>query len=160
MKYSLSLREIRRVKPEGNPEGEARGISRGLRLYFIAFPDSSHNTDILNNKSSIDLPSGFALGISLGLRLYFIVYPSSCHNTDSVQGSTGPGLESWLGLWSVTDHCQAPRGGRWQGQYRSSTWRWKPAGREGFSKGRKRKKQLNCRLHTRILAHFSAKCPL
>ena len=35
MKYSLS--------PKGNPEAEAREISRGLRLYFIVFPDSSHN---------------------------------------------------------------------------------------------------------------------
>ena len=39
MKYSLSLREI-----------------QGLRLYFIVFPDSSHNTDILNYNSSIDIP--------------------------------------------------------------------------------------------------------
>ena len=34
----------------------AYGISRGLRLYFIAYPDSSHNTDILNYNSTIDLP--------------------------------------------------------------------------------------------------------
>ena len=34
----------------------ARGISRGLRLYFIVYPDSIHNTDILNYKSSIDIP--------------------------------------------------------------------------------------------------------
>ena len=31
-------------------------ISRGLRLYFIVYPDLSHNTDILNYNSSIVLP--------------------------------------------------------------------------------------------------------
>ena len=36
-------------EPKGNPEGGARGISRGLRRYFIVYPDSSHNTVILNN---------------------------------------------------------------------------------------------------------------
>ena len=38
------------IKPEleGNPEGGARGISRGFRLYFIVYPNLSHNTDILN----------------------------------------------------------------------------------------------------------------
>ena len=36
-------------EPEGNPEGGARGISRGLRRYFIVYPDSSHNTVILNH---------------------------------------------------------------------------------------------------------------
>ena len=41
---------------ERNPDGEAQGISRGLRLYFIVCPDSSYNTDILNYKSSIDHP--------------------------------------------------------------------------------------------------------
>ena len=35
-------------EPEGNPEGKARGISRGLSQYFIVYPDSSHNTVILN----------------------------------------------------------------------------------------------------------------
>ena len=35
-------------EPEGNPEGGARGISRELRRYFIVYPDSSHNTVILN----------------------------------------------------------------------------------------------------------------
>ena len=48
MKYILSLGEIPRAKPEG--------ISRGLWLYFIVFPVSNHNIDILNYKSSIDLP--------------------------------------------------------------------------------------------------------
>ena len=33
---------------EGNPEGGARWISRGLRLYFTVYPNLSHNTDILN----------------------------------------------------------------------------------------------------------------
>ena len=42
-------------EPKGNPEGKARGISQGFRLYFIVFPDLSHYTDILNYKSSIDL---------------------------------------------------------------------------------------------------------
>ena len=49
MKYSLT-------EPKVNPEGEAQGIFQGLRLYFIVFHDLSHNTDILNYKSSIDLP--------------------------------------------------------------------------------------------------------
>ena len=31
-------------------------ISRGLRVYFIVVPNSSHNTDVLNYNSSIDLP--------------------------------------------------------------------------------------------------------
>ena len=44
MKYSL--RKILRAKPKGFPK---------LSLYFIVFPDSSHNTYILNYKSSIDL---------------------------------------------------------------------------------------------------------
>ena len=35
-------------EPEGNPEGGAQGISRGFRQYFILYPDSSHNTVILN----------------------------------------------------------------------------------------------------------------
>ena len=43
-------------EPEGNPESKARGISRGLRLYFTVYPDSSHNTDIVNYNSSIFLP--------------------------------------------------------------------------------------------------------
>ena len=43
-------------EPEGNPEGKAQGISRGLRLYFTVYPNSSHNTDILNYNSSIVLP--------------------------------------------------------------------------------------------------------
>ena len=41
---------------EGNPEGKAKGISGGLRLYFIVYPDSSHNIDNLNYNSSINLP--------------------------------------------------------------------------------------------------------
>ena len=43
-------------EPEGNPKGKACGISWGLGLYFIEFPDLSHNTDILNYISSIALP--------------------------------------------------------------------------------------------------------
>ena len=43
-------------EPKGNPEGEAGGISRGIRLYFIVYPDLSYNTGILNYISSIDLP--------------------------------------------------------------------------------------------------------
>ena len=35
-------------EPEGNPVGRARGISQGLRQYFIVYPDSRHNTVILN----------------------------------------------------------------------------------------------------------------
>ena len=41
---------------QGNPEGKAQGISWGLRLYFIVYPDSSQNTDIFNYNSSIFLP--------------------------------------------------------------------------------------------------------
>ena len=54
--YSIGTRGgiYKEIYPE--PEGEARWISRELRLYFIVFPDLSHNTDILNYKSSIDLP--------------------------------------------------------------------------------------------------------
>ena len=33
-----------------NPEGGALGISRGLRLYFSVYPNSSHNTVIINLK--------------------------------------------------------------------------------------------------------------
>ena len=55
-------------KPEGNLEGEAQGISRGLRLYFTAYPDLSHNTDILNYNSSIVLP-GRAILEELILRI-------------------------------------------------------------------------------------------
>ena len=35
---------------KGSSEGGARGISRGLRLYFTMYPNLSHNTDILNFK--------------------------------------------------------------------------------------------------------------
>ena len=41
-------------EPEGNPEGEAQENFRGLWLYYIA-PNLSHNTDILNYNSRIDL---------------------------------------------------------------------------------------------------------
>ena len=34
---------------KGNPEGKARGNSRGLRLYLTVYPFLSHNTDILNS---------------------------------------------------------------------------------------------------------------
>ena len=55
-------------EPEGNPEGEAKGISWGLRLYFTLYPDLSHNTDILNYDSSIVLP-GRAILEDLILRI-------------------------------------------------------------------------------------------
>ena len=32
-------------QPSGNPLGFALGISLGLRLYFIVYPSSHHNTD-------------------------------------------------------------------------------------------------------------------
>ena len=48
--------------------GGAWGISCGLRLYFIIFPDSSHNTDILNYRSSIGL-SGRSIWEELLLRI-------------------------------------------------------------------------------------------
>ena len=39
-----------KITPEHkvNLEGGAKGISRGLVLYFTVYPDLSHNTDILN----------------------------------------------------------------------------------------------------------------
>ena len=40
----------------GKSQGQAQRISRGLRLYFIVYPDSSHNIEILNYNSSNDLP--------------------------------------------------------------------------------------------------------
>ena len=43
-------------EPKGNPEGEAREIFQWFRLYFIVFPVSSHYIDMLNYKSSIDIP--------------------------------------------------------------------------------------------------------
>ena len=67
-------------EPSGNPSGSALGISLGLRRYFIVYPDSSHNTVILNfltmDHSAITIAIamglaqtflGFALGISLSL---------------------------------------------------------------------------------------------
>ena len=48
--------------------GFALGISLGLRLYFIVYPDSSHNTDILNYNSSTDLP-GISILEELILRI-------------------------------------------------------------------------------------------
>ena len=35
-------------EPKGNPEGEARAISRWLSQYFTVYPNSSHTTVILN----------------------------------------------------------------------------------------------------------------
>ena len=58
-------------EPEGNPKGKAQGISLGIRLYFIVFPDSSHITDILNYKSSINLP-GISILEELILRIALI----------------------------------------------------------------------------------------
>ena len=47
--YYDERRDLRwNIEHKGNPEGEARGISWGLRLYFTVYPDLSHNTDILN----------------------------------------------------------------------------------------------------------------
>ena len=67
------------TKPKGISEGEAQGISQGLRLYFIVFPDLSHNTDILNNNSSIDLPIGRVDS------LYCSVSPSRLSNTEELK---------------------------------------------------------------------------
>ena len=36
------------IYPE--PEGKAWGISLGLKLYFIVYPSSRHNTDTVNTK--------------------------------------------------------------------------------------------------------------
>ena len=72
--------------PEENPEGEAKGISEKLRLYFIVYLDSSHNTDILNYKSSIDLPcrsilEELILCIALTAGQYGKILPSRLSNT-------------------------------------------------------------------------------
>ena len=37
----------------------AQGIFRGLRLHFIVYSNSSHNTDILHFNSSIDFPGRY-----------------------------------------------------------------------------------------------------
>ena len=80
-------------EPEGNPEGKAQGFSRGLRLYFIVFPDSSHNTDILNYNSSIDLP-GRSIWEELILRTaprdgqYGKILPSRLSNTGELDFNT------------------------------------------------------------------------
>ena len=75
--------------PEGNPEGEARVISRGLRLYFFVFPDLSQNTEILNFNSNIGL-SGRSIMEELILHIartagqYGKVSPSRLNNTREV----------------------------------------------------------------------------
>ena len=56
--------------------GKARGISRGLRLYFTVDRHSSHNTDNLNNNSTIVLPARaileeLILGIALAAGAIF-----------------------------------------------------------------------------------------
>ena len=61
-------------------------ISRGLRLYFIVCLDSSHNTDILNYKYSIDLPGRsileeLILHIALTAGQYGKKLPSRLSNT-------------------------------------------------------------------------------
>ena len=77
------------LEPEGNPEGKARAISTGLRLYFVVFPDSSHNTDILNYKSSINLPvrsilEESILRIALTAGQYMKIVPSRFSNTEEL----------------------------------------------------------------------------
>ena len=73
-------------EPKGNLEGEARGIYRELRLYFIVFPDLSHNTYILSYKSIIDFP-GRSILEELILRIapttgqYGEIFPSRLSNT-------------------------------------------------------------------------------
>ena len=103
-------------EPEGNAEGEARGISWGLGLYFTVYPYLSHTTDILNYNFCIVLgeqylKSWFSVFI-WQLGIYFPVYsqlywewtvkytPSS---TGSIFSSTLPELDlygkilpSWL----------------------------------------------------------------
>ena len=48
--YCICIMTRGEINPEheGNPEGGAQGISRGLRLYFTVYPYLNHNTDILN----------------------------------------------------------------------------------------------------------------
>ena len=64
MKYGLSPKEIPREKLEG--------FSKGLRQYFIVYPDSSHNTDILNCQSGIYLP-----GRSILVQLILCIAPTA-----------------------------------------------------------------------------------
>ena len=48
--YCICIMTRGEINPEheGNPEGGAQGISRGLRLYFTVYPYLNHNTDIIN----------------------------------------------------------------------------------------------------------------
>ena len=76
-------------EPRGNPDGKAQGISQGLMLYFIVFPDSNHNTDILSYKSSIDLPGRSILEelivrSALTAGQYGKILPSRLSNTGEV----------------------------------------------------------------------------
>ena len=50
---ATQVRKPVEVQPElsGNTSGHAIGISLGLRLYFIVYPSSPHNTDSIQNQS-------------------------------------------------------------------------------------------------------------
>ena len=78
MKYSLSPREISRVKPKGFPEG-----SGYISLYLL-----TRATAILIYKSSIDLP-GISILEELILRIALIAGQYGKINFNSVMFSNG-----------------------------------------------------------------------
>ena len=82
-------------EPKGNPKGEAGGIFRGLGLYFIVYPDSRNNTDILNFNSRVGSP----YCSSSWVYIFFPYIPSS---TEIVLENIAPAL---LGVY-FTVHSQ------------------------------------------------------
>ena len=74
-------------------QGKSRGQSQRdfprLRLYFITFPDSRHNTDILNYKSSMALPGRsileeLTLHIASTAGQYWKILPNRLCNTEEL----------------------------------------------------------------------------
>ena len=94
-----------KIQPEhkGNPEGKAQGISQGLTLYFTVYPDSSHNTDILNF-----------------LKLYFQYCSSWQGNIGRVDSPYR--FSSWLYLSRVAQQIQQYR----SVQTQQGTLLWQP----------------------------------
>ena len=83
------------VKYRLSPRAKPEGIFLGLRLYFTVYPNSSHNTDILNNNSIIVLPGRAILEelircIALAAGAIFIQYTPS--STRSVLENIAPAL--------------------------------------------------------------------
>ena len=100
--------------------GEARGISWWFRLYFIVFPDSSHNTDIFNYKSSIDLPGRsiqveFILRIALAAGQYGKILASRLSNIGELNFNTI--------MFSNWECISIRTRGEIYGQIYSSAWR-------------------------------------